>query len=32
MKNNEINILSNIATQVKLRGTNKGVHAHFHAG
>jgi len=32
MKKNEINNLYKIATQAKLRGTNRGVHTHFHAG
>ena len=32
MKKYEINILCKLATQVRLRGTNRGVHTHFHAG
>ncbi len=32
MKKSEVNISIDIATQVKLRGTNEGVHTHFHAG
>ena len=33
MKKNEINKTFNLATQkVIFRGTNRGVHSHFHAG
>ena len=32
MNINENKNLITVATQVKLRGTNRGVHTHFHAG